>query len=77
MRQLFKQLDINSDGEINFEEFLTGVRDRRLANSKAGRLLSNNLRDQSKTRLDNPSIKKLFIDLDTDNSNTINFNEMK
>jgi hypothetical protein len=45
MRQLFKQLDINSDGEINFEEFLTGVRDRRLANSKAGRLLSNNLRD--------------------------------
>jgi Ca2+-binding EF-hand superfamily protein len=45
MRQLFKQLDVNSDGEINFEEFLTGVRDRRLANSKAGRLLSNSLRD--------------------------------
>jgi hypothetical protein len=39
MRQLFNQLDINSDGEINYEEFLTGVRDQRLANSKAGRML--------------------------------------
>jgi hypothetical protein len=39
MRQLFNQLDINSDGEINYEEFLTGVRDQRLVNSKAGRML--------------------------------------
>jgi hypothetical protein len=39
MRRLFNQLDINSDGEINYEEFLTGVNDKRLANSKAGRLL--------------------------------------
>lgn len=40
LRQLFNQLDINRDGEINFDEFLTGLRDKRLANSKAGRLLT-------------------------------------
>ncbi len=39
MRSLFNQLDINSDGEINFDEFLTGVRDIRFANTRAGRLL--------------------------------------
>ena len=43
MRQLFNQLDINRDGEINYEEFLTGLRDKRTTNSKAGRLLSNNV----------------------------------
>jgi Ca2+-binding EF-hand superfamily protein len=36
---LFNQLDLNQDGEINFEEFMLGVRDKRLANSRAGRLL--------------------------------------
>ena len=39
LKQLFDQLDINRDGEISYEEFLTGVNDKRLANSKAGRLL--------------------------------------
>jgi Ca2+-binding EF-hand superfamily protein len=39
MKTLFNQLDINKDGEINYDEFLTGVRDKRLLNSKAGRLL--------------------------------------
>ncbi len=40
LRQLFNQLDINRDGEINYEEFLTGLQDKRTANSKAGKMLS-------------------------------------
>jgi hypothetical protein len=43
MKTLFNQLDINKDGEINYDEFLTGVRDKRLLNSKAGRLLQQDI----------------------------------
>ena len=43
MRSFFNPLDINSDGEINFDEFLTGVRDFRLANTRAGRLLQHDI----------------------------------
>ena len=39
LRTLFSQLDLNNDGEINYEEFLSGCLDKRLANSRAGRLL--------------------------------------
>jgi Ca2+-binding EF-hand superfamily protein len=30
---------LNRDGEINYEEFVAGVMDKRLSNSKAGKLL--------------------------------------
>lgn len=40
MRQLFSQLDLNGDGEINYDEFLAGLRDKRTANSKVGRMLT-------------------------------------
>lgn len=46
LRQLFNQLDINRDGEINYEEFLTGLRDKRTANSKAGKMLTGDLVSQ-------------------------------
>ena len=78
MKTLFNQLDINNDGEINYDEFLTGVRDKRLLNSKPGRLLQQDItRIQPKTRDDNIAIQILFRQLDTDMSNTINYNEFK
>ena len=43
MKQLFSQLDTNHDGEINYDEFLTGLKDKRTANSRAGRMLQNDL----------------------------------
>ena len=30
---------MNHDGEINYDEFLAGVSDKRLTNSKAGRII--------------------------------------
>lgn len=41
MRQLFNQLDINHDGQINYDEFITGVHDKKTGNSKAGRIFQN------------------------------------
>ncbi len=41
MRQLFNQLDINHDGQINYDEFITGVNDKQTGNSKAGRIFQN------------------------------------
>ena len=41
MRNLFSTLDSNNDGEINYDEFLTGLSDKRLANSKALKVLKN------------------------------------
>ena len=32
---------MNHDGEINYDEFLTGLSDKRLANSKALKVLKN------------------------------------
>lgn len=52
LRQLFEQLDINHDGEINYDEFLTGVLDSRLANSRAGRMLQY---DMVKSNINTPS----------------------
>ena len=75
MRLLFNQLDLNSDGEINYDEFLGGVNDKRLSNSKAGRLLQSEIGVTSRENQD--TLLKLFRQLDTDNSNTINFAEMK
>lgn len=40
MRQFFNQLDLNGDGEINYDEFLAGLRDKRTVNSKAGKMLT-------------------------------------
>ena len=72
MRNLFSTLDTNNDGEINYDEFLTGLSDKRLANSKALKVLKN--RGNVK---DNVGIQQLFRKLDTDYSNTINYNEFK
>lgn len=49
LRQLFNQLDMNHDGEINYEEFLAGVSDKRLTNSKAGRIMQQGLTRSSST----------------------------
>ncbi len=77
LRQLFNQLDVNRDGEINYDEFLTGLRDKRTANSKAGKLLQNDFVRQYRQVQDNTAIAQLFRQLDTDMSNTINFSEFK